>query len=220
MAARDDDVPLNAIRAFVTVAREGSVTCAATTLGTTQSSVSRYLAVLREYLGADLIERRGRRSDLTEFGRLFASAVSEPLETVSFTAKRMRRRAGAGTIRIVVRTSLSTFAFSILIPNLQAFSSEAGGVIVDTISSLAHPTSSDDFDVLITRHLSVIEPADSWEIYKEELVCVAPKSGRGQRTLNCSLNPDTERHIPPRHPANMAESHESVFERHTSGRSV
>ncbi|MGY3387625.1 DNA-binding transcriptional LysR family regulator [Bradyrhizobium sp. USDA 3311] len=54
MAAQDDEVSLNAIRAFV---REGSVTRAATTLGTTQSSGSRYLSVLRDYLGADLIER-------------------------------------------------------------------------------------------------------------------------------------------------------------------
>ncbi|WP_092303746.1 LysR family transcriptional regulator [Bradyrhizobium sp. Ghvi] len=184
MAAQNDEVPLNAIRAFVTVAREGSVTRAATALGTTQSSVSRYLSVLRDYLGADLIERRGRRSDLTEFGRLFANAVSEPLETVGFTAKRMRRRAAAGTNRIVVRTSLSTFAFSFLIPNLQAFSSEAGGVIVDVVSSLSPPTSSDDFDILITRDLSVIEPADSWEIYNEELVCVGPPNLVAGRELS------------------------------------
>ncbi|MCA1386013.1 MULTISPECIES: LysR family transcriptional regulator [unclassified Bradyrhizobium] len=174
VAAQDDEVPLNAIRAFVTVAREGSVTRAATTLRTTQSSVSRYLSVLRDYLGADLIERRGRRSDLTEFGRLFANAVSEPLETVGFTAKRMRRRADAGTNRIVVRTSLSTFASSFLIPNLQTFSSEVGDVIVDVVSSLSPPASSDDFDILITRDLSIVEPADSWEIYNEELVCVGP----------------------------------------------
>ncbi|MGY4408099.1 LysR family glycine cleavage system transcriptional activator [Bradyrhizobium sp. USDA 3315] len=123
---------------------------------------------------AQTSSKRGRRRDLTEFGKLSANAVSEPLETVGFRAKRMRRRAAAGSNRLVVRTSLSTFAFSILIPNLQAFSSEMGGVIVDVVSSLSPPTSSDDFDILITRDLSVIEPADSWEIYNEELVCVGP----------------------------------------------
>ncbi|KWV55273.1 LysR family transcriptional regulator [Bradyrhizobium macuxiense] len=172
MAAEYDEVPLNAIRAFVTIAREGSVTRAATALGTTQSSVSRYLAVLQGYFGTDLVERRGRRSELTEFGRLFVNTVAEPLDTVCFTAKRMRRRSQPGSNRIVVRTSLSTFAFSLLIPNLQAFSAEMGGVIVDVISSLSPPTSSDDFDILITRDLSVLEPADNWEIYNEELVCV------------------------------------------------
>jgi LysR family glycine cleavage system transcriptional activator len=172
MATETDEVPLNAIRVFVTIAREGSVTRAANALRMTQSSVSRYLAVLQEYLGSDLMQRRGRRSELTEFGRLFASAVAEPLDTVCFTAKRMRRRNRRDTNRIVVRTSLSTFAYAFLIPNLQAFSNEMGGVVVDVISSLSQPTSTDDYDILITRDLSVIEPADDWEIYKEQLVCV------------------------------------------------
>lgn len=66
MAAEHNEVPLNAIRVFVTIAREGSVTRAASTLGTTQSSVSRYLAVLQDYFGTDLVQRRGRRNELTE----------------------------------------------------------------------------------------------------------------------------------------------------------
>ncbi|MGY4408081.1 LysR family transcriptional regulator [Bradyrhizobium sp. USDA 3315] len=184
MAAEYDEVPLNAVRAFVTIAREGSVTRAASALGTTQSSVSRYLAVLQEYLGTDLVERRGRRSELTQFGRLFANTVSEPLDTVCFTAKRMRRRNQTDANRIVVRTSLSTFAYSFLIPNLQAFCAEMDGVIVDVISSLSPPTSSDDFDILITRDLSIIEPADDWEIYNETLVCVGSPEHVAGKTLS------------------------------------
>ncbi len=162
LATESDEVPLNAIRVFVTIAREGSVTRAAHALGMTQSSVSRYLAVLQHYLGTDLIERRGRRSELTEFGRLFANTVAEPLDTVCFTAKRMRSRIQPDANRIVVRTSLSTFAYTFLIPNLHAFSAETNGVIVDVISSPSQPTSSDNYDVLITRDLSLVEPADDW----------------------------------------------------------
>ncbi|WP_028351376.1 LysR family transcriptional regulator [Bradyrhizobium murdochi] len=184
MALEDDEVPLNAIRVFVAIAREGSVTRAASALGATQSSVSRYLAVLQEYLGTGLIERRGRRSELTEFGRLFANTVAEPLDTVCFTAKRMRRRTRPERNRLVVRTSLSTFAYSFLIPNLQAFSAEMGGVIVDVISSLSPPTSSDDFDILITRDLSLIEPADDWEIYNEQLVCVGSPNHVNGKSLS------------------------------------
>ncbi|WP_271619838.1 hypothetical protein [Bradyrhizobium sp. CCBAU 51745] len=44
------------------------------------------MSVLRDDLGAELIKRRGRHSDLTEFRRLFASEVSDPLETVAFNA--------------------------------------------------------------------------------------------------------------------------------------
>ncbi|OLP62672.1 LysR family transcriptional regulator [Xaviernesmea oryzae] len=168
----EPDVPLNAIRAVIYIAREGSLTRAAKALNTTQSSVSRYLAILEDYLGATIMERRGRRNELTEFGRLFVNTVSEPLDTICYTTQRMRRRSQSQPNRLVVRTSLTTLAYTLLVPNLQSFSSDYGGVIVDLVSSLAMPTSSDSFDVLLTRDLSITEPSDHWEIYNEQLVCV------------------------------------------------
>ncbi|PZV37064.1 LysR family transcriptional regulator [Mesorhizobium kowhaii] len=180
------DLSLNAVRAFVQVARDNSVTRASKTLGITQSSVSRHIAVLEEYFGAKLLERHGRLSRLTDFGRLFADAVAEPLDTIFFTAKRMRRGDGKGANRLVVRTSLSTFAYTLLIPNLSDFSKEMGGVTVDVISTLSAPASTDSFDVLLTRDLTLTEPGDRWDFYDEQLVCVgAPDcvAGRGLEAL-------------------------------------
>lgn len=178
----EEELSLNAVRAFVQIARERSVTRAAISLGITQSSVSRHLAVLESYFGAKLVERRGRYSELTEFGRLFGEAVAEPLETILFTAQRMRRRDRTEANRLVVRTSLSTFAYTLLIPNLQDFSREMGGALVDVTTSLSMPLSTDEFDVLLTRDLVLAEPSDRWDIYDEQLVCVgAPQyvAGRG-----------------------------------------
>ncbi|MBB3458805.1 LysR family glycine cleavage system transcriptional activator [Rhizobium sp. BK313] len=172
MASEEQDVPLNAVRAFVTIARERSVTGAAAALGTTQSSISRHLAVLEDYLGASLFERRGRSSDLSDYGRLFANAVTESLDTICFTARRMRRRNTADVNRLIVRTSLSTFATHVLIPHLSEFSKEMGGATVDVVTSLAMPSASDRFDVLVTRDLHIAEPGDHWEIYREQLICV------------------------------------------------
>lgn len=169
--ADKDTLPLNAIRVFVTIAREQSVTAAARALGITQSAASRHLAVLEKHLSARLIERRGRNSTLTDFGRLFADAVGEPIDAIAFAVRRMRRgRADAN--RIVVRTSLSTFAYTTLIPNLQAFSDETGNATVDLVTSLSAPGLTEDFDVLITRDLTVAEPSDHWELLEERLVCV------------------------------------------------
>jgi len=185
--SEEDELSLNAVRAFVQVARERSVTRAAKALGITQSSVSRHLAVLEAYLGMKLIERRGRYSDLTDFGRLFADAVAEPLETILFTAQRMRRRDSNDVNRLVVRTSLSTFAYTLLIPNLQDFSRETGGATVDITTSLSMPSSTDNFDVLLTRDLVLAEPSDRWDFYEEQLVCVgAPQNiaGRGLDAVN------------------------------------
>ncbi|QND69593.1 LysR family transcriptional regulator (plasmid) [Mesorhizobium loti] len=184
--ADSKNLSLNAVRAFVQVARDNSVTRASKTLGITQSSVSRHLAVLEEYFGAKLLERFGRQSQLTDFGRLFADAVAEPLDTILFTAKRMRRSDRKDANRLVVRTSLSTFAYTVLIPNLREFSKEMGGVTVDVISTLSAPASTDSFDVLLTRDLMLTEPADCWDVYDEQLVCVgAPDcvAGRGLKAL-------------------------------------
>lgn len=51
-----------------------------------------------------------------------------------------------------------------------------GGIIVDVTCSLSQPTSSDDYDVLITRDPSMIESVDDWEVYNEQLVYVGAKS--------------------------------------------
>jgi len=178
--SEEEDLSLNAVRAFVQIARERSVTRAASRLGVTQSSVSRHLAVLETYLGTKLIERRGRYSELTAFGRLFADAVAEPLETILFTAQRMRRRDRNEAHRLVVRTSLSTFAYTLLIPSLQDFSREMGGAVVDVTTSLSMPSSTDGFDVLLTRDLVLAESSDRWDIHDEQLVCVgAPQNIAG-----------------------------------------
>ncbi|MER9222275.1 LysR family transcriptional regulator [Mesorhizobium sp. M0644] len=182
----EKDLSLNAVRAFIQIARDNSVTRASKTLGITQSSVSRHLAILEEYLGAKLLERYGRQSQLTDFGRLFADAVGEPLDTIFFTAKRMRRDHGKDANRLVVRTSLSTFAYTLLIPNLRDFSKEMGGVTVDVINTLLAPASTDSFDVLLTRDLTLTEPGDRWDFCDEQLVCVGTPdcvAGRGLEAL-------------------------------------
>ena len=173
MAEETEALPLNAIRAFVMIARHTSVTRAAQALGITQSAASRHLAVLERHLGVKLVERRGRYIDLTDFGRLFVDAVAEPLDTIAFTVQRMRRGQTEAN-RIVVRTSLPTFAYTKLIPNLQAFSAQAGDAVVDVVTSLSAPSLTDGFDVLITRDLSLNEPSDHWDLLDEHLVCAGP----------------------------------------------
>ncbi|NLG08807.1 MAG: LysR family transcriptional regulator [Deinococcales bacterium] len=71
------------LRSFCVVAREGSVTAAARTLGLTQPAVSRHLRLLQEERGQALYERRGAGIALTPAGRQllpYACAVSQALE--------------------------------------------------------------------------------------------------------------------------------------------
>lgn len=179
---RDRAPPLNSIRVFVAIAREMSVTRAAQSLAITQSAASRHLAVLETYLGARLLIRRGRNIELTEFGRLYFEATADALDSISFVTRRMRQRGGAAN-RLTVRTSLPTFAYSTLIPNLPRFSADNDGAQVDVVTSLAAPKGNDQFDVLITRDIDLKEAADQWHLLEEQVVCVGVPSAIGTSTL-------------------------------------
>lgn len=95
-----------------------------------------------------------------------------------------------------------------------------GGVVVDVISSLSPPRSSDSFDILLTRDLCVAEPADNWAIYNKMLVCVGSPNHVMGKTLSTALNADSEYHIEARHTAHLAQSHELDREGHQVGGAI
>jgi DNA-binding transcriptional LysR family regulator len=72
-------VTLTQLRAFVAVARHGSVQGAATHLFVSQPSVSAALAALEREVGLDLLERHGRGVRLTVAGRAYLPYAAEVL---------------------------------------------------------------------------------------------------------------------------------------------
>ncbi|MBZ9602986.1 LysR family transcriptional regulator [Phyllobacterium chamaecytisi] len=174
MPPDDKFPPLNSIRVFLTISREGTVTKGAAALGITQSGASRHLAVLEDYLGGRLFTRRGREIELTELGRLFGQATADALDTIDFTSRRMRQK-GDALNGLVVRTSLPTFAYSTLIPNLQDFC-KRHDASVDIVTSLAPPKANDVFDVLITRDLDLRGATEQWLLVEENIICVGSRA--------------------------------------------
>ena len=168
---RKDEVPLNAVRVFVAVARVGGLSSAARRLGMTQGGVSHHVAALERYLGWRLFERGVGGVRLTDRGRIYFDAMSEAFDTVILSSRQMVARDQAGNGRLVVRTSLPSFATHVLIPALSDFSS-VSRVSVDVHTSLSSPEPGVRFDVLVTRDLAVDEAAH-WKIAGEILVAVA-----------------------------------------------
>ncbi|ASP20619.1 glycine cleavage system transcriptional activator [Antarctobacter heliothermus] len=125
MDQKDSPLPLNALRVYVAIVRELSITKAAKTIGSTQSSVSRHLAVLEQYVGDKLVERVDRNIRLTKLGYVLAESVTEPLEMVTFSVNRMRRRYTRER-RITVRTSLPTLTSLFIVPRLPDFFGNMG----------------------------------------------------------------------------------------------
>lgn len=163
------DLPLVAIRAFVTIGRHGNFTRAAAALGVTQSAISRHVATLEALTGSRLFDRKGSSISLTPAGLQLYDTVKDAVSTLELAIRQMTQRARAPG-RLLVRTSMSSFALMVVVPELGQFAS-LNPVQVDLITSLLPPQPQDAFDVFITRDLMLAD-TESWELVHEELVCV------------------------------------------------
>lgn len=166
-------LPLNSIRVFVEAARLLSFSRAGLMLGMTQSGVSQHIASLECYLGQVLFVRSGASVKLSDAGRLYFDTVQESVSTIDLATRQFKQR-HEDSGRLVVRTSLYTFAMTVLIPALPRFC-PVPQISVEVVTSLSPPRIGDVFDVLITRDL-VIDDDGQWLLTTEELLCVAAPS--------------------------------------------
>lgn len=135
--------PLNAVRAFESVARHLSITLAADELNVTPGAVSRQIRSLEEFLGLDLFVRGHRQIALTEQGAQYSRAVARVIDDLRGATKKLMRPVNRRQIKVRAYT---TFAMQWLIPRLAGFHT-------------AHPK----IEVLLTASL---EPVD---FHKDDL---------------------------------------------------
>lgn len=110
---------LTQLRAFIAVARLGSVKAAAESLGVTEPAVSGAVAVLRREFGDVLFIRAAGGISLTAGGRRLAAGAAEIVGLAEETRHRVRE-AGAGTAHLRVAAT-ETSAEQVLPPLLAAF---------------------------------------------------------------------------------------------------
>lgn len=115
---------LTQLEAFVLVARLGSVTAAARTLGVSEPAVSGALASLRQQLGDPLVERRPGGMALTAGGRRLVGIASQMVALGAEADRAIREAQGAPERLRVVATS--TIAESVAPSLLAAFTGRAG----------------------------------------------------------------------------------------------
>ncbi|QMU77859.1 LysR family transcriptional regulator [Streptacidiphilus sp. PB12-B1b] len=110
---------LTQLRAFVAVARLGSVKAAALSLRVSEPAVSSAVAALRRELGDQLFVRAAGGIALTPGGRRLAAGAAEIVGLAEDTCRRVRE-AGSGSVSLRVATT-ETSAEQILPPLLEAF---------------------------------------------------------------------------------------------------
>ncbi|WP_251175796.1 LysR family transcriptional regulator, partial [Cytobacillus oceanisediminis] len=103
--------------AFVTIAREGSFTRAAATLGVTQSALSQTIRAMEESLQIRLLSRTTRSVSPTPAGERLLQAIGHRLDEIDaeLDALTELREKPAGTVRI---TCGDYMLHSILLPKL------------------------------------------------------------------------------------------------------
>ena len=113
--------PLNALIAFQTVTRCGSISTAAQMLGLTQSGVSRQIARLEDHVGAVLFERTAAGVALNALGQEYALQVGQAMDALSVLGEGMQ---GMRDSRRVVLACSQGVADLWVLPRLAALRAE------------------------------------------------------------------------------------------------
>lgn len=163
------------LRYFHAVAHEGNLTSAARKLNVSQSALSTQIRLLEESIGHDLFERRGRRLELTEAGRValnYADGIfqtaSEMMATFSSGAGQARRHLRIGTVANLSRN----FQIGFLAPMLER---DDVHLVIRTgsLATLVSALEAHEIDMLLTNRLPMRDSATSWSAH---LVDEAPVS--------------------------------------------
>lgn len=169
---------LTQLRAFVSVARLGSVQLAARELFVTQPSVSSAVAALSRELGAELFERHGRGVQITPAGMAYLPYAMKMLGLVE--EGRAAIEAVAGTSRDTTRLIAPSTAADHFLPALiDAYRHEDGGSISLTVANretILERVSSHEADIGISGPMGAMSRFDNLiftPFLPNELIAVA-----------------------------------------------
>jgi DNA-binding transcriptional LysR family regulator len=115
------------IRHFVALAREGTLSAAARTLGVDHATVARRVAALEASTGLKLVDRRARATLLTEDGRRVA-AVAAPMEEAAFALSRTAQAAKPGVDGEVTISAPPNLASAVIAPQLVRLRQQHPGI--------------------------------------------------------------------------------------------
>ena len=123
----------DALRSFLVIAREGTLSAAARRLGVRQSTMGRRLAALEKSAGVRLLERVPRGFRLTAAGEA-ARAEVERMEAAALAAERAVSGRDVRLEGVVRLTTVSDFASDVLMPALAELRRRYPGILVELIA--------------------------------------------------------------------------------------
>lgn len=112
------NLPLNPLRAFAVASRHRTFTAAARHMGVSQVAISRQVAILENYLGVKLFERRSRSAKLTDVGRAFGHEIAGLFDDLQRATQRILSQESENTINLRIYPTLAHYW---LLPRLHEF---------------------------------------------------------------------------------------------------
>ena len=119
--------PTETLRAFIAVARTGSLTAAAQELGVTHGAVSRRIQTLQAWVGVPLFLRHGRGMRLTSVGEHLVRRTERSLGAIAAFTAELRAVRDTRALRI---SCLPSFARLWLLPNVARLESQPQALFV------------------------------------------------------------------------------------------
>src|SRR6266403_1280335 len=125
---------LEGIKIFVRVVDSGSFSAVARELGTGQPAISKQVAALEEYLGAQLLMRTSRSLSLTEAGRDFYESAARLISDLEAAESRVGsgQASPSGVVRV---TAAPGFSRRYVVPKLPSFRARYPNVVVEMLVS-------------------------------------------------------------------------------------
>lgn len=162
--------PLNALRAFESVARHLSVKEAASELNVTGGAISLQIRNLEEALGQPLFHRRARQMALTEAGQRYFLSVSAAFRVLKDATAALQ----VGRASVITVSCTQGFAMQWLMPRLAEFSVRWPGI--DVRISTTHRLvdfAADGIDFAVRHGLGRYAGLQSEKLLDDPLVPVA-----------------------------------------------
>ena len=166
--------PMAALNSFAAAARYESFSRAAEQVGLTQSAVSRQVALLEEWLQAELFDRRGRRVVLSAAGASYAEQVRSALDRIRTATEQLMKRHEGDELNIA---TLPSFGMRWLAPRLPDLSTRHPHLTVNFASrSFPFDLREEGFDAAIHFGKADWPDATSMFLFREEaVVAVSPQ---------------------------------------------
>lgn len=97
---------LRALQAFEAIGRTGTVSGAARDLGVSPGAISQQIGHLENQLGLTLLERRGRRVELTSWGRIYYEEIAKGFRQFTLASDALERARNQSAIVLSALTSV------------------------------------------------------------------------------------------------------------------